>query len=155
MKTKSIILSLFLLISVQSFSQIFYLGDQLSPNSTNYKLLGISTSTGVSTYKYIGVITDKVFFNRRVGEITVGVKGGIVVTTLYNLIPENGDVGVPKSLVESVQSGLPFPMSYVNGSYGVNIDNTTISLSRSKNSLTFNKDRIMFMSTVKYSLLRQ
>jgi hypothetical protein len=155
MKTKTSILALFLLISVHAFSQKFYLGEPLSPNAKNFQLLGISSSTGVTTYKYIGVITDKYFFNRRVGDIIVGLKKGIIVTTIYNLIPESGDVGVPKSIVDLVQSGLPFPMAYINGDYGVNIDNTTISLSRNNNSLTFNKDRIMFFTSVKNSLLRQ
>jgi hypothetical protein len=155
MKTKAIIISLFLLISAQSFSQKFYLGDPLNPNKKDFQLLGISSSTGVSTYKYTGVITDKIFFNRRVGGIIVGIKRGIIVTTIYNLIPDSGDVGIPKSIVDLVQSGLPFPMAYVNGVYGVNIDNTTISLSRSTNPLTFNKDRIMIMTSVKNSLLRK
>jgi hypothetical protein len=155
MKTKTIILALLLLISASSFSQKFYLGDRLSPNSTQFKLLGISSATGVSTYKYIGAITDTYFYNRRVGEIIVGFKKGIVVTTIYNLIPENGDVGVPQSTLDMVQSAIPFPLAYRNGLYGANIDNTSITLSRSNNELTFHKDRIMFFTSVKNSLLRQ
>jgi hypothetical protein len=155
MKTKSIILALFLLGSVHSFSQKFFLGDRLSPKSTQFKLLGISSATGVSTYKYIGAITDTYFYNRRVGEIIVGFKKGIVVTTIYNLIPEKGDVGVPQSTLDLVQSGLPYPLAYRNGLYGVNIDNTSFTLSRSNNELTFHKDRIMFFTSVKNSLLRQ
>ena len=155
MKTKTIILTLLLLISASSFSQKFYLGDRLSPNSTQFKLLGISSATGVSTYKYIGAITDTYFYNRRVGEIIVGFKKGIVVTTIYNLIPEKGDVGVPQSTLDLVQSAIPFPLAYRNGLYGANIDNTSITLSRSNNELTFHKDRIMFFTSVKNSLLRQ
>lgn len=155
MKTKISILALFLLISVQAFSQKFYLGEPLNPNTKNFQLLGISSSTGVTTYKYIGVITDKYFFNRRVGDIIVGLKNGIIVTTFYNLIPESGDIGVPQSTLDLVQSGLPFPMAKRDGLYGVNIDNITYTLSRSNNAITFNKDRIMFMSSVKNSLLRQ
>ena len=155
MKTKTIILALLLLISASSFSQKFYLGDRLSPNSTQFKLLGISSATGVSTYKYIGAITDTYFYNRRVGEIIVGFKKGIVVTTIYNLIPEKGDVGVPQSTLDLVQSAIPFPLAYRNGLYGANIDNTSITLSRSNNELTFHKDRIMFFTSVKNSLLRQ
>ncbi len=155
MKTKTIILALFLLVSVQSFSQKFYLGDRLTPKATQFKLLGISSATGVSTYKYIGAITDKYFFNRRVGEIIVGFKKGIIVTTIYNLIPEKGDVGVPQSTLDLVQATIPFPLAYRNGMYGANIDNTSITLSRSNNELTFHKDRIMFFTSVKNSLLRQ
>lgn len=154
MKTKTILLALFLLISVHSFSQKFYLGDPLTPKSTRFKLLGISSVTGVRTYKYIGSITDKYFFNRKVGEIIVGVKNGIIVTTIYNLIPENGDVDVPESTLNLVQKTLPFPLAHVNGVYGATIDNTSITLSRSNNAITFYKDRIMFFTSVKSSLLR-
>jgi hypothetical protein len=155
MTIKTIVFALLLLVSVQSFSQKFYLGDRLAPKSSQFKLIGISSTTGVYTYKYIGVITDKYFYNRRVGEIIVGFKKGIVVTTIYNLIPEKGDVGVPQSTLDLVQSALPFPLAYVNGVYGANIDNMSISLSRTTNAITFNKDRIMFMTSVKNSLLRQ
>ena len=155
MKSKTIILALLLLVSVHSFSQKFYLGDRLTPKATQFKLLGISSATGVHTYKYIGAITDKYFFDRRVGEIIVGFKNGIIVTTIYNLIPENGDVGVPQSTLDLVQATIPFPLAYRNGVYGANIDNMSISLSRTTNTITFNKDRIMFMTSVKNSLLRQ
>ena len=155
MKSKTIILGLLLFVSVHSFSQKFYLGDRLNTKSSQFKLLGISSATGVSTYKYMGAITDKYFFNRRVGEIIVGIKNGIIVTTIYNLIPEKGDVGVPQSTLDLVQATIPFPLAYRNGLYGANIDNMSITLSRSNNALTFHKDRIMFFTSVKNSLLRQ
>jgi hypothetical protein len=155
MKSKTIILALLLLVSIHSFSQKFYLGDRLTPKANQFKLLGISSATGVHTYKYIGAITDKYFFNRRIGEIIVGIKNGVIVTTIYNLIPESGDVGVPQSTLDLVQSTIPFPLAYRNGMYGANIDNMSISLSRTTNAITFNKDRIMFMTSVKNSLLRQ
>lgn len=155
MKNRAFILFLFLLISVNSFSQKFSLGEMLSPKSANFKLLGISSSTGVSTYQYIGAMTDPHFCNRKVGDIIVGIKNGVVVTTIYNLIPENGEAGVPKSILDLIQSSLPFPLAYRDGIYGVNIDDMTISLSRSNNALTFHKDRIMFVTSVKNSLLRQ
>ena len=155
MKSKTIILALLLFVSVQSFSQKFYLGDRLTPKATQFKLLGISSATGVHTYKYIGAITDKYFFNRRIGEIVVGIKNGIIVTTIYNLIPESGDVGVPQSTLDLVQATTPFPLAYVNGVYGANIDNTSITLSRTNNAITFHKDRIMFFTSVKNSLLRK
>lgn len=155
MKTKAIILTLFLLISARSFSQKFYLGDQLSPNSTEFKLLGISSETNVSTYQYIGVFTGKYYFGRRIGDVIVGIKNGTIVTTIYYVIPEPGDVGVPKSVIDLIESNLPYPLAKVNGVYGVNIDNTSISISRSNNPLTFNKDRIMFLTSVKQSLLKE
>jgi hypothetical protein len=142
------------LVSVSSFSQKFFLGDQLTPKSTHFKLLGISSATGVHTYKYIGSITNTYYYNRKIGEIIVGFKNGIIVTTIYNLIPEPGDEGVPQSTLDFVQSAIPFPLAYRNGLYGANIDNTSITLSRSNNELTFHKDRIMFFTSVKNSLLR-
>ena len=131
------------------------MGDRLTPKATQFKLLGISSATGVHTYKYIGAITDTYFYDRRVGEIIVGFKNGIIVTTIYNLIPKKGDVGVPQSTLDLVQSAVPFPLAYINGVYGANIDNMSISLSRSTNAITFYKDRIMFMTSVKNSLLRE
>lgn len=155
MKSKTIILALLLFVSVHSFSQKFYLGDRLIIKSNQFKLLGISTKTNVHTYKYIGTIIDKYYFNRRIGEIIVGLKNGIIVTTIYNLIPENGDVGVPKKTLDLIENSLPFPLSYKDGIYGVSIDNTNITISRTKNALTFNLDRIMFFSSVKSSFLKQ
>lgn len=155
MKSKIIILVILLLVSASSFSQKFFLGDQLTPKSSQFKLLGISSSTGVATYKYIGTITDTYYYNRRVGEIIVGLKKGIIVTTIYNLIPEKEDVGVPQSTLDLIQNTIPFPLAKRNGMYGVNIDNMTISVSRSTNELTFHKDRIMFFTSVKNSLLKE
>jgi hypothetical protein len=155
MRNRIFILGLLLIISVSSYSQRFYLGDQLSPNATDFKLLGISSETGVSTYKYIGAKTDTYFFNRRIGEIVVGFKNGIVVMTIYNLIPESGDIGVPKSTLDLIQGTLPFPLALRGDIYGANIDNTSFTLSRTTNPITFNKDRIMFMTSVRNSILRQ
>lgn len=154
MKSKTIIFALLLLVSVSSFSQKFFLGDRLTPNANQFKLLGISSATGVHTYKYIGAITNTYYYNRKIGEIIVGFKNGIIVTTIYNLIPEPEDVGVPQSTLDLVQRAIPFPLAYRNGLYGANIDNTSITLSRSNNELTFHKDRIMFFTSVKNSLLR-
>lgn len=153
MKTLIIIFSFFGLISVKSYSQRFYLGDQLSPNSTEFKFLGISSSTGVSTYHYLGAITEKNYFGRKIDDIIVGIKNGIIVTTIYNFIPEPGDVGVPKSIIDLIQSNLPYPLANVNGVYSLNIDNESISISRVTNSLTFGKDRIMFLNSIKQSIL--
>ena len=153
MKNKTIILVI-LLVSISSFSQKFFLGDRLTPKSTQFRLLGISSATSVHTYKYIGAITNTYYYNRKIGEIIVGFKNGIIVTTIYNLIPEPGDIGVPQSTLDLVQSNIPFPLAYRNGLYGANIDNTSITLSRSNNELTFHKDRIMFFTSVRNSLLR-
>lgn len=133
-------------------AQRYDLGDSFNSNSREFKLIGISSVTGVKTYKYIRPITDYMF-DRKIGDIIIGEKYGRVVTTIYNLIPIKKDVGVPQSIVNLVQSALPFPLALVGNVYGVNIDNESITLSRSKNALTFHKDRIMYLSSVKKSLL--
>ena len=133
-------------------AQRYDLGDSFYANSREFKLIGISSATGVKTYKYIRPITDYMF-GRKISDIIIGEKYGRVVTTVYNLIPLKGDVGVPQSIVNLIQSALPFPLALVGDAYGVNIDNESISLSRSKNALTFYKDRIMYFSSVKKSLL--
>ena len=133
-------------------AQRYDLGDSFYPNSREFKLIGISSATGVKSYKYIRPITDYMF-GRKIGDIIIGEKNGRVVTTVYNLIPIKGDVGVPQSIVNVIQSALPYPLALIDDAYGVNIDNETISLSRSKNAITFYKDRIMYFSSVKRSLL--
>jgi len=117
--------------------------------------LGISSKTGISTYKYIGKKTDTYFFNRKIGEIIVGFKNGTIVMTIYNLIPENGDIGVPKSILDLIQAMLPFPLAQRDDMYGANIDDMSISLSRANNPMTFNRDRIMFITAVRNNLLRK
>lgn len=145
---------LILLIAAAQFvnAQRYDLGDPISPSSRYFKLIGISSETGVSSYKYIQPISNYMF-GRRIGDIIVGVKDGHVATTVYSLIPERDDIGVPAAIIELIQGALPYPLAYRNGVYGLNIDNTSISISRSNNALTFNKDRIMYFSSVKRSLL--
>lgn len=155
MKIKIIFLAMFLMASIHSFSQKFTLGDRLNPSINKFKLLGISSSTNVATYKYIGAITDTYFYNRRIGEIIVGIKNGIVVTTIYNLIPENGDYDVPQSTLNLIQNAIGFPLAKTKDFYGANIDDMTITVRRINNVLTFNKDRIMFFTSVKNSILTQ
>jgi len=155
MKNKHLTLFLFLFFALNGFAQKFYLGDKLYPNAKEYKLLGISSQTKVATYKYLGVITDKFFYNRKVGEIIIGIKNNTIVTTIYNLIPEPNDVGVPRTMLDLIESNLPFPLTYKDGIYGVSIDNTNITVSRTKNALTFHKDRIMFFTSVRNSLLKE
>ena len=154
MKIKYLTLFIFLFFGLNGFAQKFYLGDKLCPNAKEYKLLGISSQTKVATYKYLGIITDKFFYNRKVGEIIIGVKNNTIVTTIYNLIPEPNDVGVPRTMLDLIESNLPFPLTYKDGIYGVSIDNTNITVSRTKNALTFHKDRIMFFTSIKNRLLK-
>lgn len=148
---------IFLLVISLSFltnlkAQKYSLGDELTPVSSEFKLIGISSKTGVHSYKYIKPLYERMF-ERAIGEITIGVKEGHIVSTLYNLIPETDDIGVPSSIIETIQRGVPFPLTLVDGTYGINIDKESISISRAKNAMTYGKDRIMFYSTIKYSLL--
>lgn len=134
---------------------IFYLGNDLNPDTKKFKLIGISSETNVYSYKYLGLLAGKYYYGRQIGDIIVGIKNGKIVTTIYNLIPNKDDVGVPSEIVELIQKVLPFPLAYKDGIYGVNIDNESISISRTNNPMTFNKDRIMFLTSVKQSILRQ
>jgi hypothetical protein len=151
MKTQLIIL-IIVLSSFGLSAQRFDLGSYLNPATSEFELLGISSKTGVSTYKYKKEITDR-FFNRKIGDIIVGVRDGIIVSTIYNLIPNAGDVGVPADIIQLIQANIPYPFGNVNGVYGLNIDNETISIARVRNTLTFNQDRIMFLNSVKQSIL--
>jgi hypothetical protein len=92
-------------------------------------------------------------FDREIGDIIVGVKDGHIASSIYNLIPLPDDIGVPSQIIDLVQANLPYPMKNNNGTWGINIDNNTISFMRANNAITFGKDRIIFNSSVKYSLL--
>jgi hypothetical protein len=149
---KQIFFLLLCISSLPATAQRFDLGDPITPSSSHFKLLGISSATGVANYKYVKPITD-IMFGRRIGEIVIGVKDGYIVTTIYNLIPDSDERGVPGDILKLINGNLPFPLTYINGIYGVNIDNYSISVSRTNGPLTFNKDRIMYLSSVKRSHL--
>lgn len=134
--------------------QKFYLGNYLEPTSNEFELIGISTKTGVSSYKFKKEIYDSLLY-RKIGDIIVGIRDGIIVTTIYNLLPKSGDKGVPSDILELLEKAFPYPFKEANGVYGLNIDNESISVSRVTNSMTFGKDRIMFMTTVKHSILER
>jgi hypothetical protein len=141
-----------LILSTYGYGQNFSLGESLYPSKSEFEIIGISSKTGVSAYRYKKYVSAR-FYGRQLGDIIVGVKDGHIAQTIYLMIPEDGDIGVPREIINLVQSVLPYPLSYIDGRYGVNIDNYTISLSRTNNALTLNKDRIMYMSSIKQSLL--
>lgn len=136
----------------KSIAQKFFLGESISINSNEFKLLGISSKTGVANYRYTKPIYDKMF-EREIGDIIIGVKDGHVASTIYNLVPLPNDVGVPNSIIDLIQANLPYPMKNINGTWGINIDNNTMSFMRINNAITFGKDRIVFNSSVRFSLL--
>jgi hypothetical protein len=143
-----------LILSTYGYGQNFSLGESLYPSKSEFEIIGISSKTGVSAYRYKKHVSTR-FYGRQLGDIIVGVKDGHIAQTIYLMIPEDGDIGVPREIINLVQSVLPYPLSYIDGRYGVNIDNYTISLSRNNNALTLNKDRIMYMSSIKQSLLER
>lgn len=77
----------------------------------------------------------------------------MIVTTVYNLIPKSTDKGVPTDILKILEEKFPYPFKEVNGVYGLNIDNESISIARVSNPMTFGKDRIMYMNSVKQSIL--
>ncbi len=155
MKFKALLFSFVLLsIITTGYSQNYSLGESLYPSKSEFELIGISSKTGVSAYRYKKQVSER-FYGRKLGDIIVGIKDGHIAQTIYLMIPESGDVGVPQEILNLIQSVLPFPLAYVNGIYGVNIDNYSITISRTNNSLTFNKDRIMYFSSIKQSILQR
>jgi hypothetical protein len=133
-------------------AQKFYLGNYLMPTDSEFEYLGTSTKTGVSTYRYKNEPYD-MLFGRKIGDIVVGIRNNYIVSTIYNLIPNAGDYGIPDDLKSTIQKSFPYPFKEVNGVYGLNIDTESISFSRTKNALTFGKDMIMFITTIKQSIL--
>ena len=154
MKNKSFILSLVLLFSIHSYSQKFLLGSRITPNTNQFKLLDFSPSTGIYTYQYIGVLKEKYLFNHKIGEITVGLKKGLVVTRVYFLIPKIGENDISESTVKLIENSLSIPLVRLpHNKFAVNVGNTLISLDVGNNSFTFDKYRMIYLTTVKYSIL--
>ncbi len=141
-----------LCVSLSATSQKYYIGDPISINTSEFRLLGISSKTNVANYRYVKPIYDKMF-EREISDIIIGVKDGHIASTIYNLVPLPSDIGVPNTIIDLIQENLPYPMKNINGTWGINIDNNTLSFMRANNAITFGKDRIVFNSSVRYSLL--
>lgn len=143
-----------LIISTQTFAQKFQLGTRVQPNTQLFTQLDYSPSMKVHTYKYVGEIANKYLFDRRVGEILIGVKNGVVVTLIYNLIPNKGEHKVSKSTLKLIKDkwkvGLhPIP----HDMYVMTTGNKLISLELTNNEMTFGQARIVYYTTIKYSIL--
>ncbi len=154
MKKALLLIFLFIVCIIDVNAQKFYLGNYLAPTANEFELIGISSKTGVYAYKYKKEIYDT-FFDRKIADIIVGIKNQRIVQTIYLLIPERTDAGVPKEVMNKIQKQFPFPFKEINGNYGINIDNETISIARVTNALSLWKDRIMFMNSVKQSILEK
>jgi hypothetical protein len=141
-------------VSLNVYSQNFSLGDFLNPSKLEFELIGISSRTGVSAYRYKKQVNDR-FYGRVLGDIIIGVKDEHIAQTIYLMIPEKSDLGVPLDIVNKIQSFLPFPLSKIGNGYGIKIDNYNITLTRTNDAMTFYKDRIMYFSSIKHSILEK
>lgn len=107
---KIILVSIIFLFYFSTFGQEYCIGEYLSPSKESFKLIGISPIINVHSYQFIGSLSNKYLYGRKIEDIVVGVRN-------YN------DVQVPSGIIENVQKMIPFPFAYRNGIYGVNIDN--------------------------------
>ncbi len=130
----------------------FYLGQVYSPPYQEFELISIAKGTNIYTYKYRGN-SSQTMFDRKIGGFMMRLKGNKIVTMIYDLIPESKDKDVPNEILDAVQSSLAYPLAYRDGIYGVNIDSASISISRTNNAMTFNRDRIMYLTSIKSSIL--
>lgn len=142
------------MFSTYAFSQQFQIGDKVQIKSQQFKLLDYSPSMKVHTYHYIGLLTNNYLIDRKIGEILIGIKNGIVVTIIYNLIPKKGEHEISKSTVKLIKDKwkvtlLPLPF----GNYVATTGNTLLSLRIINNEITFGQARIVLYTTVKYSIL--
>lgn len=113
MKNNILYFIFFLLFSTYSIGQQFQIGDRVDPKSKQFKLLDYSPSMKVYTYQYVGKIKDKYLFDRRVGEILIGVKNGVVVTTIYNLKLNIDEHRIEKSTLKRVNEAIGKELLFV------------------------------------------
>jgi len=152
MKNKIVFLLVCLLIFASTKAQKFYLGDAITIKPSEFKLVGISSKTGVYNYRYTKKVNEKMF-DREIGDIIIGVKDGHIAATVYNLVPLFDDYGVPNSIIDLINANLPYPLKNIDGEWGISLEKNIIVLKRANNAITFGKDMIIFNSSVKYSLL--
>lgn len=143
-----------LLFSASIYSQQFQIGDKVSPKSKEFKLLDYSPSMKVYTYQYVGELKDKYLFDRRVGEILIGLKNGVVVTTIYNLKLNTDEHKIEKLTLKKVNKAVGKELLFVpHDSYSITKGNTFVSLRICNTPLTFDQPRIVYLTTIKYSIL--
>lgn len=143
-----------LLFSASIYSQQFQIGDRVAVKSKDFKLLDYSPSMKVFTYQYAGKLNDKYLFGRRVGEIIIGVKNGVVVTTIYNLKLINDEHKIGKSTLKKVNKAIGKELLFVpHDSYAITTGNTFVSLRICNTPLTFDQPRMVYLTTIKYSIL--
>lgn len=154
MKNNILYLFLVVLFSTYSFGQQFQIGDRVDPKSKQFKLLDYSPSMKVYTYQYVDKIKDKYLFDRKVGEILIGVKNGVVVTTIYNLKLNTDEHRIEKSTLKRVNKAIGKELLFVpHNSFAITKGNTFVSLKICNTPLTFDQPRMVYLSTIKFSIL--
>jgi hypothetical protein len=148
------VLLVVLFFSASIYSQQFQIGDRVAVKSKDFKLLDYSPSMKVFTYQYVGKLKDKYLFDRRVCEILIGLKNGVVVTTIYNLKLNNDEHRIEKSTLKRVNKAVGKELLFVpHDSYAITTGNTFISLRICNTTLTFDQSRMVYLTTIKYSIL--
>lgn len=143
-----------LLFSTLIYSQQFQIGDRVAVKSEDFKLLDYSPSMKVHTYQYVGKKKDKYLFDKRVGEVLIGVKNGVVVTTIYNLKLNTDEHRIEKSTLKRVYKAVGKELLFVpHNSFAITKGNTFVSLKICNTTLTFDQPRLVYLTTIKYSIL--
>jgi hypothetical protein len=154
MKNNILYFILFLLFSTYSFGQQFQIGDRVVVKSKDLKLLDYSPSMKVFTYHFVGKLKENYMFDRRVGEILIGVKNGVVVTTIYNLKLNTDEHRIKKSTLKRVNKAIGKELLFVpHNSFAITKGNTFVSLKICNTPLTFDQPRMVYLTTIKYSIL--
>lgn len=154
MKAQFLVLIITILCSISSFSQKWEIGDKINPSPSIFKHLDYAPSMRVHTYQYVGKLTDKYLFHRRVGEILVGVKNGVVVTLIYNLIPNKGEHKISQSTLKLIKNKWNVALRPIpHDVYVMTTGNKLVSLELINNEMTFDQARIVYYTTIKYSIL--
>jgi len=154
MKNNILYLFLVVLFSTYSFGQQFQIGDRVDPKSKQFRLLDYSPSMKVYTYQFVGKIESKYLFDRKVGEIIIGIKNGVVVTTIYNLKLNTDEHRIEKSTLKRVNKAIGKELLFVpHDSYAITKGNTFVSLKICNTPLTFDQPRMVYLNTIKYSIL--
>jgi hypothetical protein len=108
----------------------------------------------VHTYQYIGPLANNFMFQRRVGEVLVGIKNGIVVTTIYNLKLIHGEHRIENSTLKMLNKAIGKELLFIShNSFAVTKRNRFISLKICNTPLTFDQPRIVYLTTIKHSIL--
>jgi sporulation protein YlmC with PRC-barrel domain len=108
----------------------------------------------VHTYQYIGPLNNNYMFHRRVGEVLVGLKNGVVVSTIYNLKLNIDEHRIEKSTLKRVNKAIGKELLFIShNSFAVTKENKFISLKICNTPLTFDQPRIVYLTSIKYSIL--